>query len=94
MSRTFDQHAELYDLAFSWDTGGDAEWLLDRLGPSSRVLLEPGCGSGRLFPSLARRGVSVVGVDRSETMLDRARRRMQAEGLPRPELVWQELERR
>lgn len=87
MSQTFEQQAALYDLAFSWDTESDARWLLERLGRSSRSLLEPGCGSGRLFPALARRGVSLVGVDRSETMLDRARRRMQAEGLPAPELV-------
>ncbi|MHC4427170.1 MAG: class I SAM-dependent methyltransferase [Planctomycetota bacterium] len=87
MSRTFEEHADLYDLAFSWDTEEDAEWLLDRLGRSSKVLLEPGCGSGRMFPALARRGVSLVGVDRSETMLDRARRRMRAEGLPEPTLV-------
>jgi SAM-dependent methyltransferase len=87
VSRTFDEHAELYDLAFSWDVEADAEWLLDRLGRSSGVLLEPGCGSGRLFPALARRGVTVVGVDRSETMLERARRRMRAEALSPPVLV-------
>jgi hypothetical protein len=32
MSRTFEDHAEPHDLAFSWDAGGDAEWLLARLG--------------------------------------------------------------
>ncbi len=87
MSQTYERHAELYDAAFSFDTEADAEWLLDRLGRSSRLLLEPGCGSGRMFPALARRGVSLVGVDCSQTMLARARRRMQAEGLPDPTLV-------
>jgi SAM-dependent methyltransferase len=38
-------------------------------------VLELGCGTGRLSIPLARAGVPVVGVDRSEPMLVRARRR-------------------
>ncbi len=87
MSRTFAQHAELYDIAFSWDVEAEVDWLLDRIGRSSRMLLEPGCGSARMFPAFVRRGVAVTGIDRSETMLDRARRRMRAKGLPEPTLV-------
>jgi SAM-dependent methyltransferase len=44
-------------------------------------LLELGCGTGRLSVPLARAGVPVVGVDRSEPMLARARRRAARAGL-------------
>lgn len=39
-------------------------------------VLELGCGTGRISIPLARAGVSLVGVDRSEAMLARARQRV------------------
>ena len=39
-------------------------------------VLELGCGTGRIALPLGRAGVTVVGVDRSAQMLDRARRRV------------------
>ena len=39
-------------------------------------VLELGCGTGRISLPLARAGVSLVGIDRSKPMLDRARRRL------------------
>ncbi len=39
-------------------------------------VLELGCGTGRIARPLVRAGVSVVGVDRSAPMLNRARRRL------------------
>ncbi len=42
--------------------------------PGARVL-ELGCGTGQVTAELAARGAKVVAVDRSSTMLDRARRR-------------------
>jgi SAM-dependent methyltransferase len=39
-------------------------------------VLELGCGTGRIALPLARAGVSIVGIDRSEAMLARARRRV------------------
>jgi SAM-dependent methyltransferase len=39
-------------------------------------VLELGCGTGRVLLPVARTGASVVGVDRSAQMLDRARRRI------------------
>ena len=53
----YNDHAELYDLAFAWDVGDEVEWLMERFGPTVRSVLEPACGSGRLFPELARRGL-------------------------------------
>src|ERR1700704_6497566 len=39
-------------------------------------VLELGCGTGRITIPLGRAGVSIVGVDRSEPMLARARQRI------------------
>lgn len=51
-------------------------------------VLELGCGTGRVTMPLAHEGVHVVGVDRSEEMLARARRRVrrQRRGV-RPDLI-------
>lgn len=38
-----------------------------------RRVLDAGCGTGRVAAELARRGIEVVGVDRSEAMLEVAR---------------------
>ncbi len=81
MTDLYDEHAWLYDAAFSDDVEEEVEWLLDRLGAGVRSLLEPGCGSGRMMPAFARRGIEVVGVDRSEAMLARARTRLHSAGL-------------
>src|SRR3954468_16659670 len=39
-------------------------------------VLELGCGTGRLTIPIARTGVRIVGIDRSEPMLARGRRRI------------------
>jgi ubiquinone/menaquinone biosynthesis C-methylase UbiE len=41
-------------------------------------VLELGCGTGRIALPLARAGVPLVGIDRSERMLERASRRLKA----------------
>ncbi|MFH2204614.1 MAG: class I SAM-dependent methyltransferase [Elusimicrobiota bacterium] len=76
MTDFYDLRAELYDLAFDWDVDAEVEWLIARLGSGCRSLLEPGCGSGRMFPAFIRRGVTVTGLDLSKTMLERARQRL------------------
>ena len=43
---------------------------------SEGPVLELGCGTGRISIPLARAGVSLVGIDRSEAMLSRARQRI------------------
>lgn len=75
MTDLYDRHAELYDTAFAWDIEDEVDWLLERLGPKCRSVLEPGCGSGRVLEPLARRGVEAVGIDRSAAMVELARAR-------------------
>jgi SAM-dependent methyltransferase len=78
--RLYTDDAELYDIAFDWDISAELEWLLERLGPHCRSVLEPGCGSGRMLAALAERGLDVTGIDLSEPMLELARRRLAGRG--------------
>jgi SAM-dependent methyltransferase len=71
----YERYADLYDRAFAWDIEEEVDWLLERLGPHCRSVLEPGCGSGRVLEPLARRGLQVVGIDRSAAMVELARAR-------------------
>jgi SAM-dependent methyltransferase len=56
------------------------EGIFKQVDRPVRSLLDLGCGTGRHSVELATRGYEVVGVDLSEGMLDRARRRAVAEG--------------
>src|SRR5262245_25590959 len=75
----WDEYAPFYD----WEnarTLGRKDipfWRRLALKAKSRVL-ELGCGTGRVSLPLARAGVSLVGIDRSPSMLLRAVRRAQA----------------
>ena len=51
---------------------GEADFVA-ALAPS--MVLDAGCGTGRVAVELARRGIAVVGVDRDPSMLTVARRR-------------------
>jgi SAM-dependent methyltransferase len=69
---------ELYDIAFGWDVSAEVDWLVERLGPGFRSVLEPGCGTGRTLEALAQRGLEVTGVDSSPSMAAFARQRVPA----------------
>jgi SAM-dependent methyltransferase len=73
----WDQYAPFYD----WENARTqarrdiAFW--ERLARAEQgPILELGCGTGRIAVPLARAGVELVGIDRSEEMLTRARRRL------------------
>jgi SAM-dependent methyltransferase len=76
MTSLYDEHADIYDIAFDWDVGEDVAWMLERLGGDCLSVLEPGCGSGRIVEALARQGVEAVGIDRSAHMVEVARNRL------------------
>jgi SAM-dependent methyltransferase len=82
----YDDHVELYDIAFDWDVGDEVAWLLERLDHCQPVL-EPGCGSGRMLEAFARRGVEIVGIDLSPGMVEFARRRLAGAGVTAEALV-------
>ena len=73
MTDLYERHAELYHRAFDWDIEDEVDWLVARLGPDCRSVLEPGCGSGRVLEALARRGLEAVGIDSSPAMVELAR---------------------
>ncbi len=67
--------ATLYDtkLSFNTDFGQD---LVELLAPRpGETILDLGCGTGDLAHRIATSGATVVGIDRSPTMLDRARQK-------------------
>lgn len=49
--------------------------------PTPGRLIDLGCGTGRLLVHFARRGFECLGVDLSETMLEEARRKAEADAL-------------
>lgn len=72
----YHQNSHLYDIIFSWDVKPEVDWLIQKLGADVKTVLEPGCGSGRMFPDFIKSGITIVGIDVSETMLARADERM------------------
>jgi SAM-dependent methyltransferase len=76
-------YSETYDWVYQnkdYGTEVDAVFRLLDKHHSGKVgsLLDLGCGTGRHATLLAQRGLQVTGVDRSETMLIRARQRIAA----------------
>ncbi|MDX6511302.1 MAG: hypothetical protein QOE36_806 [Gaiellaceae bacterium] len=61
-------------------TAGEVEQIVELLGPRDEVLDCP-CGHGRISNALAERGYRVVGLDRSELFLERARADAKARGV-------------
>jgi SAM-dependent methyltransferase len=81
VTRIYGEEAELYDIAFGWDLSPEAEWIVERLGPACRSVLEPGCGTGRMLEALARLGLEAVGLEVSEAMAAYARARLARAGV-------------
>src|SRR5262245_21089035 len=81
--RLYTEDARLYDIAFSWDTSDEVEWLVERLGGGGCApVLEPACGSGRVLVGLGRRGIEAVGIDSSPSMIRLARERLRSANVP------------
>lgn len=73
--------APFYDLEHG-EYDADVELYLGYAGMVGSPILELGCGTGRLLAPLARAGYDVSGIDSSPAMIELARKRLAAEGLP------------
>lgn len=77
-ARYGESFADVYDDWYggAFDTDGAVELLATLAGDGP--VLELGVGTGRLAVPLAQRGLSVVGVDASESMLDKLAHRLES----------------
>lgn len=78
----FDRHARQWDLLAQrvLPVAPYRDQLIDEV-PSCRLILEVGVGTGGLLKGLGHKAPQVVGVDHSPSMVEEARRRVQADGL-------------
>ena len=85
----WDEYAPFYDWENRRTVGRrDVPFWVDLARRQNGRVLELGCGTGRLSLPLLRSGADLVGVDRSEPMLARARRKAGRAGLrPRARFV-------
>ena len=73
----WDDYAAYYDWENAQTVGKRDIPFWRRMASAAKgPVLELGCGTGRVAMPLARSGTTVVGIDRSDSMLDRARRRV------------------
>lgn len=83
MKPVFDGYSRYYDLLYQdKDYPAEAAYVLSRIRshcPQAGRILELGCGTAAHAVALAREGVSVHGIDRSDSMLGRARDRIDVE---------------
>ena len=72
----WDDYAAFYDWENARTLGRrDVAFWRRFVGDAPPPVLELGCGTGRLLVPMARTGVAVTGIDRSQPMLDFATRR-------------------
>jgi len=73
----WDDYARFYDWENARTMGRqDVRFWQDFARREGAPVLELGCGTGRVLMPVARTGVTAVGIDRSEPMLEHARRRV------------------
>jgi SAM-dependent methyltransferase len=79
------EYAEAYDLLYhSKDYEKECDFIeavIRRSGCNVEIILDLGCGTGGHALILARRGYKVVGIDRSQDMIDIAKRKAENENL-------------
>lgn len=79
----FENYARQYDQeSFVHGTQGECDFIEQELHHNKALrILDIGCGTGRHSIEMTRRGYQVVGIDLSESMLNRARQKAQEAGL-------------
>jgi ubiquinone/menaquinone biosynthesis C-methylase UbiE len=80
MDDPFGIYARFYDLDYA-GMEADLPMIGQFAARCGSPILELGCGTGRVLLPLARQGYQITGVDISETMLEKARHKLAAEGL-------------
>jgi SAM-dependent methyltransferase len=76
----YDAIARLYD-PWSASVTEDVEFYVEEARASGGPVVELACGTGRIAVPVAKAGISVIGVDGSEAMLEVAREYGEAEGV-------------
>ncbi len=73
----WDDYADYYDWENAQTVGRrDVAFWQRMAAPVEGPILELGCGTGRVAMPVAKQGATVIGIDRSASMLERARRRV------------------
>ena len=71
--------AELYDAVPLYANRADIEFYVAEARAAAGLVLELGCGTGRVLIPAARAGAEITGLDLSEKMLERCRTKLAAE---------------
>ncbi len=67
---------------FTQGTIGECDFIEKEIGPKKHLkILDIGCGTGRHALELARRGYAVIGIDLSDSLLERAKEKAAAQKL-------------
>jgi SAM-dependent methyltransferase len=74
-----DTFATFYDHLDVYVNRSDVDFFVSEAVAARGPVLELGCGTGRVLLSCARAGATVWGLDASEAMLDRCRRKLASE---------------
>ena len=82
--RGWDDYAQFYDWENAQTMGRrDVRFWVNLASRTRGRILELGCGTGRVSFPIARTGARIVGIDRSASMLERARARRRRSRLAR-----------
>ena len=76
-----------YDRAFGVGSQHERRWYLDRVKAQGGPVLDLACGTGRLALDIAALGLSVTGIDQSESMLAQFRTKLRAKPAELQQLV-------
>src|SRR5262249_30840191 len=71
--------ADFYDYVEAYRTRPDVGYFVDVVRETDGLVLELGCGTGRVLIPTARAGIEIVGLDRSPQMLAVCGRKLQEE---------------
>ncbi len=70
---------ELYDLASPYSQRADVGFYMEEAIKSGGQVLDVACGTGRILLPMARKGISIIGIDQSPGMLERCHQMLDKE---------------